>query len=586
MEVVRKKEAAMEIVCNEGWCEVTRANQSLGFSLSPMLEGPRKWLQSGSLKFQETPKNCKAAESLGFAIKKTQKIPTENDAGVFDIGLPARPVFSPPAGHISAQGEFVKHIAFAHQLEAHDKFADLQSPSGVYAAAMFQEMGTGKTKSAIDLVTRHWCLGRIDAVLVLAKKGVHLQWVTDEAEDDGTFSPCPVKKFTQRDVPLRMHAWDGKKLPSWLFRPGPELAWFTINFDAVIHPKARKAAEEFIAAHKGRVALIGDETHYLKNPTSLRTKAAMQIGAKLPVKIIMTGTPIAKNLVDEWSQLRVLDEAIIGCRYLTTFRNEFCVMGGFEGKQVVGAKDLERFKSLTEPYVFRVRKADCLDLPEKNYRQVKFDLCPDQIVAIQSLKQNQWFDTAAGERIHFEGVASALGKIQEVSNGFLMHPDGLELFENPRLEALKSAVETIGQKVVIWARYKQDVKNILAAFGERAIAYYGETDAAGRKEALAKFTDPLSSVDIFVATQGAAAEGIDGLQQVCSVAIYYSNTFNSIQRWQSEDRIHRIGMGDKALYIDLIARGCIDSRLVNNLRSKKAYSDLVLDLASSMEIQS
>jgi SNF2 family DNA or RNA helicase len=299
----------------------------------------------------------------------------------------------------------------------------------------------------------------------------------------------------------------------------------------------------------------------------------------------MTGSPIAKNLVDEWSQLKLLDEGIVGHRYLTTFRNEYCIMGGFEGKQVVGSKNLARFKDITAPYVFRVKKEDCLDLPEKQYRKVEFKLSPEQIVAINQLKTTQIYTTAFGDDVFFEGAAPTLGKIQEVSNGFIAHEFGLDSFPNPRMEMLKSILEDINGKVVIWARYKHDIRGIHACLGDESVTYFGDDDDKARAIAKQRFCDPDDPVKYFVATPATAAEGLDGLQRVSSTAIYYSNGFNSVQRWQSEDRIHRIGMGGSAVYIDLVAKGCIDYSLLRNLKAKKDFSTLVLDVGKEMGLK-
>ena len=47
----------------------------------------------------------------------------------------------------------------------------------------------------------------------------------------------------------------------------------------------------------------------------------------------------------------------------------------------------------------------------------------------------------------------------------------------------------------------------------------------------------------------------------CDTVIYYSNSFSSEDRQQSEDRTHRIGSSDKVRYIDLIAVGTVDERI-------------------------
>jgi SNF2 family DNA or RNA helicase len=81
----------------------------------------------------------------------------------------------------------------------------------------------------------------------------------------------------------------------------------------------------------------------------------------------------------------------------------------------------------------------------------------------------------------------------------------------------------------------------------------------------------------FVASQATGGSGLDGLQTVCHRAIYYTNSYNAIDRWQSEDRTHRMGMGDKpADYTDLVCRGSTDAKMRANLRAKKSLSDLAL----------
>ena len=50
--------------------------------------------------------------------------------------------------------------------------------------------------------------------------------------------------------------------------------------------------------------------------------------------------------------------------------------------------------------------------------------------------------------------------------------------------------------------------------------------------------------------------------------IYYSNNYDLEKRIQSEDRAHRIGQKNKVLYIDLMAKGTVDEKIIQSLRSK------------------
>ena len=57
--------------------------------------------------------------------------------------------------------------------------------------------------------------------------------------------------------------------------------------------------------------------------------------------------------------------------------------------------------------------------------------------------------------------------------------------------------------------------------------------------------------------------------------VYYSNDYSLEVRMQSEDRAHRIGQTNKVTYVDLIAEGTIDEKIVKALNNK-------IDLASQV----
>ena len=80
-----------------------------------------------------------------------------------------------------------------------------------------------------------------------------------------------------------------------------------------------------------------------------------------------------------------------------------------------------------------------------------------------------------------------------------------------------------------------------------------------------------------VATPSSGGTGLNLQVCGCTTAIYYSNSFNSVQRWQSEDRIHRFGTKGTCTYFDLVADHSLDEEILYNLQSKKALSALTLD---------
>ena len=293
--------------------------------LLPKFEGRRQF-KSNVLHFDHTGHNVAILEEqYNVAISDPEKEEREKAALASDefYNRPARPDFK------------YKTKPYDHQARALRAWG----PKNYFA--FFMDMGTGKTKALIDKACQLWCEDEIDAVLIVGLKGVHSQWV-DEQLPSHASDVCPIASY----------AWDKKKVPQEIF-DSKKMCWLSINIDAVRTERGNHLCRDFIEAHRGRVLMVIDESQLIKNQSAVRTKHCCALGEMCDYRAIMTGTPIAKNLEDEWAQFKFLNEDIIGIRYQTTFRRKYCVMGGFENKQVVGHRNLEEFKALTAPYAPR-----------------------------------------------------------------------------------------------------------------------------------------------------------------------------------------------------------------------------------------
>ena len=63
----------------------------------------------------------------------------------------------------------------------------------------------------------------------------------------------------------------------------------------------------------------------------------------------------------------------------------------------------------------------------------------------------------------------------------------------------------------------------------------------------------------------------------CTDMLFYSNSENSIDRWQAESRLHRLGASGIIRVSDLVCRGSRDYPVLHNLSRKKDMADLTLD---------
>ena len=154
--------------------------------------------------------------------------------------------------------------------------------------------------------------------------------------------------------------------------------------------------------------------------------------------------------------------------------------------------------------------------------------------------------------------------------GHLMTDDG-ELVEFPtkRIDALLDTVEEMSGKVIIWSRFRYDIRKIAVVLESKygpgsTVNYFGDTSEADRQEAIKQFQ--FGDARFFVANPQTAGYGLT-LTAATNV-IYYANDFNLETRVQSEDRAHRIGQHHPVTYVDLMTKGTVDVHIVKSLRNK------------------
>lgn len=517
-------------------------------SVAKQIEGVKRWLVNGELSIEATRHN---AEVLSCVVEGGSIDLPQRPADSFSIALEAqgRPEFLPVKPPRKYQNDC------------------LEKAGNKTAFAVFAEMGTGKTKMAIDRAYKLWSEGIIDAAIVVAPKGVHEEWVIDHIP--GNTPPR-----------IAIQATYFSKKP-WAMEGSPHAGpfWWTINFDGLNTKVGGASTAEFCRRFHGRMMLIVDESHNVKNAQTQRWKAVAAVRASASHVLILSGTPVAKSLEDYWAQYKLMDDRIIGCKYITTFRSRYCVMGGFEGRSVVGHKNQEELFALTEPYTFRITKLEGLDLPEKVRTESSFNMTPEMAHIYKQMKKNLMIELNNGIIQTAANAAVALTRLQQITSGYIPHDDGTItlLDDNPRLQTLMNCLNEIDGKVVIWCRFRADIEIVKRALGAEAVTYHGSDSPDQRRQAKEAFIDPKSSVRFMVSNPAAGGTGIDGYQHVCHHNIYYSNSFNSIHRWQSEDRTHRSGTKQNVIYTDLICRGGIDKKVLANLMDKKGVSDWILD---------
>lgn len=448
--------------------------------------------------------------------------------------------------------------------------------------ALLWEMGTGKTALIIRTIGHLHVNDKLSGVVIVAPKGVQRQWVEDE-----------FPKHFQNGIKLNAVVWEKGKCPKpdTTFDKVKGLSILAIHIDA-LRVRVNKRGEiietspgyedvaAFLKAHRGRSMMVIDESHLIKGPESLRTLACVDLGRSATFRRICTGTPIAKTLIDMWSQFNFLNPNILGHPYFTTFKTEYCILGGFSGKEIVAHKNVEQFYSLIAPHADRRTKKECLDLPEKQYVPVRFALSDEQMKHYTTMKNEFMAMLEDGEIVDVESALAQLLRLQQITCGYLPREDGTlhHMASNARMDTLTNTLSQIAGPTIVWSRFTENIEAVAeqaAKMGRKVGLYYGQQKAKLNDAAKADFI--AGKLDLLSMNPQSGGAGLDGLQTRCSDAIYYSNSFRLLDRLQSEDRTHRGGMGASMTYYDLLADRTVDRFIMRNLRSKKDLADLTLD---------
>ena len=452
---------------------------------------------------------------------------------------------------------------YEHQITALEKSWDKEE------YGYFMEMGTGKSKVLVDNIAMLYDKGKINAALIIAPKGVYRNWFSGEIPNH---LPSHIDHKTVIWTATTSKAKD--KEYQQLFKIDYDLHILIMNVEAFSTKKGLEFATKFLNCHNTIMAI--DESTTIKTPTAKRTKAILTLGKLAKYRRILTGSPVTKSPLDLYTQCNFLHEELLGFNSYYTFRNRYATMidrnfGGRRVQIVGGYKRLDELSDSLKKFSYRVLKEDCLDLPEKVYIQREVELSDEQR-QIYSTMKSAALAQLKGKMATAPHVLTQLMRLHQITCGHLKNDDDtITEIKNNRISSLIELLEEVEGKVIIWANYVYDIKQIVKAiskkFGEDSIVqYYGAIPADVRQKNIENFQDPKSDARFFIGNPQTGGYGIT--LTAANNVIYYSNGYDLEKRLQSEDRAHRIGQQKSVTYVDFITPKTVDEKIVKALRKK------------------
>jgi len=463
--------------------------------------------------------------------------------------------------------------------------------------ALGAEQGTGKTWMLIDDIERQFAAGKINGALIIAPKGVHTNWITREIP---THMSTPAITSFWLSGSGKRHGRAMERAVEANIEEEP-LAIFAMNVDAVNTKAGFAMAMRFLKIR--RCMLIVDESQRIKNPSAARSKKVLVLSEFATSRRIASGTLVANSPLDLFGQFEFLAAGLLGTTSFRSFTAEYAELlpanhrlvqeirersRGRGNPQIVAKdregrpkyKNLDKLRGLMAPYTYRVLKADCLDLPEKIYQTLPYELSPKQRRLHDQIKTEMRYERDDGEIDTFTAL-TMVNKLQQITSGFIMVDGEATTIQadeaKPRMTALMSAIADANPdgKIIVWCQFQEEIRTVGAALrkdGFVVAEYYGPTKDRDREEAVEAFQN--GAADIFLATR-AAETGLT--LTAASTVIYYSWGYSLEGYLQSQDRAHRIGTQRNVVIVNIVARDTIDEHVANSLQAKEEVAAAILD---------
>jgi SNF2 family DNA or RNA helicase len=443
-------------------------------------------------------------------------------------------------------------------------------------AALFLDMGLGKSKITLDTAGLLYLNNEINGLIIVAPKGVYGNWTAKEIPKH---LPAQVPyKVVQWKTPLTKKKTD--ELTELLTNKEKCLNILVINIDALITEKGKFVLDQFLKTYQ--TLMVIDESTKIKNPKAKRAIEAHTFGQKAKYKRILTGSPITKSPMDIYAQSAFLSKELLGFGNFYAFRNRYAILkeittfGGRTFKDEVGYQNLDELTEKLQKFSVRMTKEQCLDLPEKQYLTRQVELTPEQRKYYNQLKDESLI-VLEDDEVSVTMILTQILRLRQICSGYLATDNG-ELVEikHNRLEELEDTIEEINGKVIIWADFIPSIKTIenflVKKYGPRStVTYYGATK--DRETPIERFeNDP--DCRFFISNPSVGSMGIT--LNAANYALYYERDYNLINRLQSEARNYRIGQKNKITYIDFLAPDTIEEDIVEALVNKYELSAKVL----------
>lgn len=401
---------------------------------------------------------------------------------------------------------------FEHQKKA------LQLTEGLNKVAYYLDMGLGKTFVATEKAITF----KEDLIVLVCQKSKLKDWKEHFESFYPKFNAVIYKKEMESIPPNTV---------------------LIINYDSVWKRKQFEKLKNY--------TLILDESSYIKNPKSNRTKFILKM--KPSNVILLSGTPTGGKYEELLPQIKLLGWNITKKEYWNRYIEYFDMKNrGIPFPVITGYKNVDDLKeNLREHGAVFMKTEEVITLPDTVHYKIHVPtikeyktFLKDRVIVIDD------------EELVGDNSLTKLLRLRELSSTYNKH----------KREKLKELLESTYDRVIIFYSFKEEMKIIKAICDDlkKPISIVnGETRDLNNYECLE------NTVTLIQYQAGAMGLNLQKSNKI----IYYSPTLSSELFEQSKKRTHRLGQNKTCMYYYLITQNSIEEKIYKVLEQRKDYTD-------------
>lgn len=380
-----------------------------------------------------------------------------------------------------------------------------------------------------------------------------------------------IDKFTDR-TSVVLTEFD----PSTLSHKNKLADYVIINYDQL------DKYQNYLAKHKFDCVVL-DESQYIMNLQSKRTKSVFKYFKKIPHRVCLSGTPIKNKPIEFYAQLKFLRSDLFSNKMKYALRYCDAKENGF-GWDLSGSSNLDELNRKIAPFYIRRLKSEVLkDLPEKTVSVLDIDMGVTEKNEYKKIQRE--FNRLMSDNLKIHGKTYSdkkldghhLAKLMELKQ--FCSKMKVKRVEEFVKEFLNSSED---RKIIVFSQFIETQKALKAAFPGISVSLLGEDSDIKRAEAVKRFQeDP--NIRVFVGSTLAAGVGITLTE--ADTVVFADLMWSPSDHEQAADRIHRIGQKNACFVYYMIFKDSIEEMIWKVVGNKLSIITQILDGKGIKEVQ-